>query len=110
MEDIPRPEPLVERYKKVFGEELGEQIMDVQLGWLVEWEPYRACADCGERPFMFMLKDELWAAIAPRASQGFLCIWCCEVRLGRRVVIEDLNPVGVNTQLFFGMAHRKLEE
>jgi hypothetical protein len=115
-DDIPRPEPLHERLAKVFGEELAEKITDVHMAWLEEWNPYRVCADCGERPFIFMLKDELWDQIGPRVSHekdatrptGFLCIFCCEKRLGRNLVISDFTTAGVNEQIFWALAGLRL--
>jgi hypothetical protein len=116
--DLVRPEPLEDRFRSVFGTELGTKAWDTWLAYQKEYREWRACADCGEaEPFMFMLRDEIWEEIGPRVSadgstwaSGFLCIWCCEIRLGRLLVVEDFTPVPVNRPILFAMGHLDLRE
>jgi hypothetical protein len=74
------------------------------------------CCDCGmdtmpcpSRPGtleQFIVKDTVWSAagmpagkIDPRNHElvggGFLCVGCIEARLGRRLTIDDFNPLTV---------------
>jgi hypothetical protein len=54
----------------------------------------------------FICKDAVWAAagmrpgkINPRNNElvggGFLCVGCIEIRLGRRLTVDDFNPITI---------------
>src|SRR5438552_1710134 len=75
------------------------------------------CGDCGvdtvpsRKPKpgtfeQFVVKDHVWAAagmtpgkVDPKTYElvggGFLCVGCIESRLGRRLTIDDFNPITV---------------
>ena len=71
------------------------------------WKAHRAssndrtCHDCGKlHPAMFMLRDEVWDAIAVGSAD--LCFGCAEKRLGRPIVFEDLRPCMISDDMLIG--------
>lgn len=57
----------------------------------------RGCADCGSYANMFMLRNPVWNSIAKRNT--VLCFSCAEIRLGRRIVADDLKMAPINSTL-----------
>src|ERR1700688_1243287 len=57
------------------------------------------CLDCGIDTFKidhyYMVHDRLWLRANPR-NNGMLCLFCLEVRLGRRVQRKDFTAAMVN--------------
>ena len=58
------------------------------------------CMDCNKDVWisdtdMYMLKDILWEQINPKIK-GNLCMKCCEKRLGRKLIKEDLILAPIN--------------
>lgn len=56
-----------------------------------------SCADCGVDTGAwesFMVLDAVWAAAGD--VDGYLCIGCVELRLGRVLTPDDFTPVGLN--------------
>jgi hypothetical protein len=62
------------------------------------------CVDCGtdtlptgwhRRAEYYSVHDEVWAA-AGMPFEGFLCIGCLEVRVGRRLTRSDFTDAPVN--------------
>jgi hypothetical protein len=52
------------------------------------------CNDCGidTSPFeVYMLHDVVWDATGLGPDGGYLCIGCCEARLGRRLARADFD-------------------
>ena len=52
------------------------------------------CRDCGidTSPFeVYMLHDVVWDATGLGPDGGYLCIGCCEARLGRRLARADFD-------------------
>jgi hypothetical protein len=47
------------------------------------------CAACGEGAEFYMLRDKLWARVAPKSDNDNLCLACVEARLGRSLKAED---------------------
>jgi hypothetical protein len=56
----------------------------------------------------FVVKDEVWASagmppgkVNPKTYEmvggGFLCVGCIEKRLGRRLTMDDINPITIPT-------------
>jgi hypothetical protein len=68
--------------------------------------PMAPCGDCGVdtlapatsppsgRAEYYMIHDHLWATAG--GIQGFLCIGCLEIRLGRQLTAADFSLTGVN--------------
>lgn len=58
----------------------------------------RSCAECKVSDLRAhtgpMLRDEIWSTIA--GKKDLLCFECIEVRLGREIVITDLNNSVMN--------------
>ncbi len=56
------------------------------------------CADCSDFGYGYMFKEDVWkeasAAPAERTQEKtrFLCLPCCEKRLKRPIVRDDLDP------------------
>ncbi len=65
------------------------------------------CADCQGHGYGFMLKDDLWEAILDaRPANGeriqILCLPCCEKRLLRPILADDLNEqLPINAPLLY---------
>jgi hypothetical protein len=75
----------------------------------VESIAYAPCADCGvdtvrRDPDYYMVHDDLWRSAWPKSRgarygrncEGFLCMRCLELRLGRRLVAADFTDASCN--------------
>lgn len=55
------------------------------------------CKDCGvdlisdAREYAYMLTDASWALTGLAPDGGYLCVGCCELRLGRTLVMRDFD-------------------
>ena len=59
------------------------------------------CQDCKKQnPMHFMAKDHIWEAAG--MDKGVICPECFEVRLGRKLGIEDFKAVPSNDEIFYG--------
>lgn len=62
------------------------------------------CHDCAGPNDLYMVRDEIWAAIwapvEPRKGL-FLCFGCLEARLGRQLALSDFTPAPINNGLRF---------
>lgn len=56
------------------------------------------CTDCGAdtKTEYYMLEHDLWMKVNNGRRQGFLCIGCVEVRLGRELNAFDFLDAPVN--------------
>jgi hypothetical protein len=59
------------------------------------------CDDCNSFSVYMIIKDELWNTIHVDNSELFLCPKCMEIRLGRKIVLDDLKICNVNYPYFF---------
>lgn len=57
------------------------------------------CEECNSAPDCPMLKNKIWDTLTPRAD--LLCITCAELRLGRRITLDDLLPCVGNSFTFY---------
>jgi hypothetical protein len=68
-----------------------KQTLIVEHDNIVNWiSELRNCQDCGERPELFKLKDNVWAS-AGLSAADIVCIGCFEKRLGRELSEEDVD-------------------
>lgn len=66
------------------------------LSRLPTFQPCSVCgASCRALGERFMLHHHIWRAIAVE-PEGFLCVGCAEVLLGRRLVASDFLPCPLN--------------
>lgn len=64
----------------------------------MDMTPYMKCTDCDfdTKTEYFMLEHDLWSKVNNGRRQGFLCIGCVEVRLGRELNAFDFLDAPVN--------------
>jgi hypothetical protein len=59
------------------------------------------CQDCKKPdPVHFMVKDSIWEEAG--MGKGIICPECFEIRLGRRLGIQDFKDVPSNDMFFYG--------
>ncbi len=93
-----------EKLIEAFGHELADKLIAFDTAWRKDLDKQRVCADCGVQVELFMLREELWTAIAPSPDENnhsLLCIHCTENRLGRRLQKSDITNASVNALLFW---------
>ena len=63
-----------------------------------DWEEH--CIDCGVDTFeigeYYMVYDPVWRAAGMEPDGGMLCLGCLSDRLGRRLYLDDFNPLPMN--------------
>ena len=90
-----------------------EEVTDAEIEDLEAWEEglaerleVRPCEDCGTDTSVsevFELRGEVWIA-AGMGLEGYLCVGCCERRLGRRLVRADFDQDLISVRLAERMA------
>jgi hypothetical protein len=90
-----------------------EEVTDAEIEDLEAWEEgyaerleVRPCEDCGTDTSVsevFELRGEVWTS-AGMDLEGYLCVGCCERRLGRRLVRADFDQELISVRLAERMA------
>lgn len=65
------------------------------------------CQACGRICGMYMLHNELWAAIVADTRTRMLCIWCAEKWLGRALVQDDFRKLPVNDLVLWALSKER---
>ena len=99
-------------------------VKDFIRGFVVAWNRTAACRDCGEYGLGHMLDNEVWSSLLtdeerqehpsggpndPTKPSLLLCLHCCEVRLGRPVMSDDLAAVPINRPLKYAFRQAEPE-
>lgn len=68
-----------------------------------------SCKDCEVPISGYCLTNEIWAEAADN-KEDYLCLWCVEKRLSRKLMIGDFADYPINAGILFGYRIRCDEE
>lgn len=62
------------------------------------WET--PCSGCSGFNVPYMVTDKIWKKVSHNFKDRFLCLFCVEKRLGRKLKLEDFTDAWINQGVF----------